>query len=98
MTVTLIAMVTINEDNPMALARYLEVTQPLMEHAGAKIIQRFQIGKAVMGHSKAKTVILAEYPSPEAVDLVFQSKEYDAIKPVRDQAFSSYDISMVAET
>ena len=95
MTVTLIAFVTMNEDNPMALARYLEVTQPLMDRAGARIVQRFKIASTVTGNSTAKTVILTEYPSLEAIDIVFQSPEYDAIKPVRDQAFSSYNISMV---
>ncbi len=97
MTVTVIALVTINEHEPLALACYLKVTEPLMKRAKAIIISRFPLSEVVVGSQAAKTLIIVEYPSPEAVNLVFQSDEYKAVIPVRDRAFSSYNISMVGE-
>ncbi|WP_168797965.1 DUF1330 domain-containing protein [Pacificoceanicola onchidii] len=97
MTVTVLAMVTVNEANPSALARYFEVTQPLMERAKAKIVQRFDVSKAVVGGKPAETIILVEYPDHDAVASVFQSPEYEAVKPIRDEAFSRYSVSVVGE-
>jgi uncharacterized protein (DUF1330 family) len=97
MTVTVIAMVTIAEGEMIALSRYLKVTAPLLERANAVVTQRFSVNEAVVGHRPAKTVIMVEYPSRAAVDLVFNSEEYKALIPTRDQAFSSYDISIAEQ-
>lgn len=97
MTTTVLAMVTINEDEPQALARYLEVTGRLMKRANANIVQRFQVNEVVIGEA-SKTIIIVEYPNRDAINLVFQSEEYKALKPTRDKAFSSYDISVVSDT
>lgn len=95
MAVTVIALVTINEDEPMALARYLEATGPLLVEANARIVQRFKVDETVVGNRPAKTMIVVEYPDRAAVDHVFNSPEYAGIRPVRDQAFSDYHISIV---
>lgn len=94
MTITVIAMVTIAEDQPLALSQYLAVTTPLLERANAKIIKRFTMNEAVVGHRPAKTVVIVEYPNRAAVDMVFQSEEYKLLIPIRDRAFLSYDISI----
>lgn len=97
MAVKVIALVTINDDAPLALAQYLDVTTPLLEKAGAKIIQRFTLNEAVVGKRPAQSVVIVEYPSKEAVSDVFDSTEYQAIKSVRDRAFSNYQVSIVAD-
>jgi uncharacterized protein (DUF1330 family) len=50
-----------------------------------------------MGPAPAETVVMVEYPNRAAVDLVFGSADYASIIPVRDRAFLSYKISIVAE-
>ena len=97
MTVTVLAMVTLAENQGAALARYLEVTAPLLERANAKVIKMFDLSEAVVGDRPAKRMILVEYPDRAAVDLVFNSQEYKDLVPIRDAAFSSYDISIAEQ-
>ena len=95
MTVKVIALVTINEDQPMALAKYLELTTPVLDRVGAKIVERYQLETEVVGERPAQTVIIVDYPSRDDVDEVFSSDEYEAAKPYRDKAFADYVVSVV---
>lgn len=97
MTVTVVAMVSINDDEPLALAEYFRVTGPLLERAGAKIKKSFNINEVVVGHRPAKTVFIVEYPDKAAVDMVFQSREYKEVIPSRDLAFSEYNVTIAAD-
>jgi len=97
MSVTVIALVTINEEAPVALAAYLEVTGPLLEKAGAKIVKRFEISEAVVGQQPAQSVVIVEYPNRDAVSQVFESDEYQSVKVIRDEAFTNYQISIVGD-
>ena len=73
------------------------VTGPLLERAGAEIVKRFSVNEVVVGHRPAKTVVIVKYPSRAAVESVFGSPEYQAIKPVRDRAFSDYHVSIASD-
>jgi uncharacterized protein (DUF1330 family) len=97
MSVTILALVTVADDAPFELATYFKVTEPLLARAGAKIIKRFSVNEVVVGHRPAKTLMIVEYPSREAVHDVFGSPEYQAIIPIRDIAFPTYQISIVGE-
>jgi uncharacterized protein (DUF1330 family) len=96
MTVTVLALLTVNDDEPRALARYFEITAPLLDAAGARITHRFTVNEAVVGHRPARMALLVEYPDAKAMAAVFDSPEYRAIGPVRDAAFLSYSISVVS--
>ena len=98
MTVTVAALVTVNEDKPRALATYLEVTTPLLEKVGAKIRDRFFLQQALVGKQPAKTLLLVDYPDMAAVRAVFESPEYRALIPVRDEAFSTYSVTLVVNS
>ena len=97
MAVKVVALVSVNEDEPMALAHYFRVTTPLLEDVGARIVQRFNVNEVVVGHRPAKSLIVVEYPDKQAVERVFQSAEYRAVTAIRDRAFSEYSISVVAD-
>lgn len=97
MTITVLAMVTIAEDQDAALTHYLDVTPPLLERANASITCMFDLNEAVVGQRPAKRMILVEYPDRAAVDMVFESAEYKALIPTSDIAFSSYDISIATQ-
>ena len=90
--VKVFALVTFNEDQAQALARYLEITEPLLQREGAKIIERFSLEDDVIGQRPAKAVIIVEYPSRQAVDNVFSSPEYQTAIPFRDKAFATYSV------
>ena len=94
MTVKVIALVTINEDEAMALAKYLELTTPVLDRVGAKIVERYQLETEVVGEKPAQTVIVVDYPNRAAVDEVFSSDEYLAAIPYRERAFSEYAVSV----
>jgi len=95
MCVQVMALLTVNEDAPDSLAEYFRVTQPLLDKASARIVQRFAINEVVVGRRPARMLVLVEYPTLEALDLVFGSPEYERVKPVRDRAFLSYHIAVV---
>jgi uncharacterized protein (DUF1330 family) len=97
MAIQVIALVTVNDDEPQALAAYIAATFPLMEKAGGKILRRFTVNEVVVGHKPAKSVMIIEYPSREAVDLVFESETYRNIIPIRDIAFLDYNVSIVSD-
>lgn len=95
MTVTVIALVTVNENQPMALAQYLEATSPLLDKAGGKIVRRFKVEEPVVGQKPSQTMIVVEYPDRAAVDYVFKSDIYKSIIELRDMAFETYQVSIV---
>lgn len=95
MTVTVIALVTVNDEAPAALAAYLKIAEPLLRAVGGRIVQRFAIEEAIVGQRPARTVLIVEYPDRAAVDLVFRSAEYRSIIPFRDAAFLDYQVSIV---
>lgn len=97
MPVTVLAHLTVAEDQPVALAAYFKVTQPLLEAAGGKIVKRFRLTDAIVGQRPSETLVIVEYPTREAVAQVFDSPEYCAIIPVRDIAFPTYRISIVED-
>lgn len=93
--VTVLAFVTIAEDAPDALAAYFRVTDPLLKKAGARIVKRFSINDVIIGRKPAQTVVMVEYPSRDAVDMVFGSAEYAAVIQYRDRAFLDYAITII---
>ena len=97
MTVNVMALVSVNEDDPFALGEYFRVTGPLMDRVGAKIVKRFRINEVGSACRPAKTVMIVNYPDRAAVDSVFESAEYRAIKPMRDRAFLDYHVSVASD-
>lgn len=93
--VTVLAFVTISENAPEALAAYFMATDPLLQRAGARIVKRFSIKDVVVGSCPTRTVVIVEYPTREAVEMVFGSPEYAAIAKIRDRAFDTYAITVV---
>jgi len=95
MKAKVIALVTINEDQTQALAKYLELTVPVLERVGAKITERYILEEEIVGDKPAETVVIVDYPSRAAIDEVFSSSEYKQAAPFRDKAFSTYSIHVV---
>lgn len=94
MTITVLATITFEDGQNEALTTYLEVTAPLLERAKAQVMQMFDLKEAIVGNGPAKRLIVVEYPDRASVDLVFNSPEYKAIIPIRDKAFSTYEVTI----
>ena len=97
MPLQVVACVTINPDEPEALEAYFNVTLPLLEEVGAKVIQTMEIGVPVVGEPIGEKLMLVEYPDEDALDRVFSSEAYTSIIPSRDKAFLSYRVSILNE-
>ena len=97
MSVLVVARVTANHKEPVALAAYMSATGPLLIEAGAKIIHEYRLGEAVVGNNASESIVVVEYPSREAVDLVFESEIYKRIIPTRDRAFLVYETSIATD-
>ena len=96
MSVTILALIKINEDEPAALAQYLAITMPLLDRVGAEVLKRFSIASAHIGEPPSMAIFI-EYPNRAAIRTVFNSPEYREIIDVRDRAFLQYDTSIVAQ-
>lgn len=94
MSIKLIALTSVNPDEEDALLHYLSVVGPLMTAAGAELIERIELGKAIVGSDMPQFMTIMEYPSEEAINRVFLSAEYQGLKSIRQKAFSHYQISI----
>lgn len=94
MTVTVVALLTINEAEPAALAEYFRITSPVLQRAKAKMVKRFRLAEVIVGSRPAEMAVIVEYPDRAAVDMVFKSAEYASAIPARDRAFLKYEITI----
>lgn len=97
MSILVFALTTVNTDDLEALGMYLGITKPLLESAGAEIIQGYEISETLIGPDLADMVTIVRYPDRDAIDRVFQSSEYQSLKNIRERAFLSYQIGVVQE-
>lgn len=95
MAVIVFALTTINPDDLEALSMYLGTTKPLLEEAGAEILQGYEISDTIVGEKLPEMATIVRYPNRAAVDEVFQSAEYQALKEIRERAFLNYQIGIV---
>lgn len=96
MTVKVIAITTVNPREPEALQEYLSRVAPLIESVGAKMLERYETQRTIVGNSMPQFVTLMEYPDEYAVEKVFGSDEYAGLKEVRHKAFTHYQIALVS--
>ncbi len=96
MAIKLLVMTTVNPDEPLSLENYLRVVGPLVEAAGGRLIDRFEVAKTIVGQGSAQFITLVEYPDEEAIHSVFQSDEYKALEETRNKAFSSYQVNILS--
>lgn len=94
MTVTVVALLTINDAEPAALGEYFRITTPLLERARARIVRRFTLNETLVGARPAQMAVIVEYPDRSSVDMVFGSSEYRSAIPARDRAFLKYEVSI----
>lgn len=94
MSVTVVALLSINDAEPAALAEYFRIVTPLLDRAQARIISRFCLNQATIAKCPAQIAMIVEFPDREAVDLVFQSREYQRAIPARNRAFLKYEVSI----
>ena len=92
MPVTIIALTSVRSGEEESLQRYLATVQPLMQSAGANILQWFEVVAPVAGEAAVQYVSVIEYPDEDAVRAVFDSEAYRSLDEVKKRTFSTYQI------
>lgn len=96
MSVRILATTTTNPaGGEAAVEAYLELVGPLMERAGAQVVDRYEVAYSISGATPSQFVSIIEYPDEDAVRSVFDDPSYLAGKAVRDAAFSQYDVCVL---
>lgn len=86
---TLIVTAKINPDGQEALKEYLAGANPMFLAAGGKHVGRLKVIDQLNGGLSKDLVALMEFPSADVIRALFDSEEYQALIPARDQAFQS---------
>lgn len=94
MAIKLIAMTRIKPGAEEALGEYMKVVGPLMQQAGATIVDRFEMNDNVVGSNEVQYLTILEYPDTATVSKVFDSDDYKSLENVKEQAFSYYQVNM----
>lgn len=89
--VILIIVATINPNEKEALSYYLEQLNVIYKQVEAKPIKKYKISETLIGANNPNLVSIMEFPSRDALDLVFKSETYKALIPYRERAFIKVD-------
>ena len=74
-----------------SVQEYLQGVLPLLTGAGGTVVRRLKTNKVVNGRP-AGMVLVMDFDSADAVETMFESDEYRALVPVRDQGFEEMNI------
>lgn len=96
MSVTVVGHVRVNEDQQVALAKYLDIVRELLDRFGAEVLHRYRFEHEVNGEITGEMVVILRYPDLGAVHALFATPEYATAKAYRDQAFSYFRLSIIA--
>ncbi|VAW05782.1 hypothetical protein MNBD_ALPHA07-1244 [hydrothermal vent metagenome] len=92
MPAIMIALNTINRENPEALAAYADGAMPLIKAAGGKLAGRYVYEETIVGGGFPDVVFTVEFPSAQIIKDLFNSEAYQALIPHRNKAFTSFNV------
>jgi len=93
---TLVVTAIPNPNEMEAVQAYLQGVLPIFMGAGGKLVKRLKVGK-VIGGNPSGMVLVMDFDSDEAITALFESDEYAALLPVRDQGFTEMNILLTHE-
>lgn len=96
MSITMAGHLTINEDQPRALAAFLEVIEELLPRFDIKVLHRHKLERECGGETLVEMVVIFDCPDRFAAEALFATPEYQAIIPQRDLAFSTFALQTIA--
>ena len=93
---TLIVTAIPNPNEMASVQEYLQRVLPLLMGAGGKLVKRLKVDK-VMDGNPSGMVLVMDFDSAEAVAALFESDDYAALLPVRDQGFAEMNILLTRD-
>lgn len=75
--------------DPAKLQEYATKAGPTLGAHGAKVIARGGIGEALVGSAAGDIALVAEFPNADAIRTWYNSSDYQAAIPTREQAMDA---------
>ena len=93
---TLVVTAIPNPDEMASVQRYMKGVLAILMGAGGKLVKRPKVADVVHGNPSGMVLVM-DFDSSEAISGLFESEEYAALIPVRDQGFSEMNILVTGE-
>ena len=93
---TLVVTATPNPNEMESVQGYLQGVLPLLMGAGGKPVKRLKVDKVIRGNPSGMVLVM-DFDSDEAITALFESDEYAALIPIRDQGFTEMNILLTHE-
>ena len=93
---TLVVTATPNPNEMESVQGYLQRVLPLLMGAGGKPVKRLKVDEVIRGNPSGMVLVM-DFDSDEAITALFESDEYAALIPVRDQGFTEMNILLTHE-
>ncbi|MDX2433283.1 MAG: DUF1330 domain-containing protein [Desulfobacterales bacterium] len=93
---TLVVTATPNPKEMESVQGYLQGVLPLLMDAGGKPVKRLKVEEVINGNPSGMVLVM-DFDSDEAITTLFESDEYAALIPVRDQGFTEMNILFAHE-
>lgn len=91
---TLIVTAVPNPNEMASVQEYLQAVMPLLVGAGGKLVKRLKVDTVINGNPSGMVLVM-DFDSSDAITAMFESDEYAAIVPVRDQGFAEMNILLI---
>lgn len=93
---TLIVTAMPNPDEMASVQEYLQGVMPLLMGAGGRPVKRLKVDEVIHGKPSGMVLVM-DFDSDEAITGLFDSEDYAALVPVRDQGFVEMNIQLTHE-
>ena len=93
---TLVVTATPNPSEMESAQGYLQGVMPLLMGAGGKPVKRLKVEEVIRGKPSGMVLVM-DFDSDEAITELFESDEYAALIPERDQGFNDMNILLSHE-
>ena len=93
---TLVVTATPNPNEKESVQAYLQGVLPLLMGAGGNPVKRLKVDEAIRGKSTGMVLVM-DFDSDETITKLFESDEYAALIPMRDQGFAEMNILLTHE-
>ena len=88
---TLVVTATPNPNEMESVQGYLKGVLPLLMGAGGNPVKRLKVDEVIRGNPSGMVLVM-DFDSDEAITALFESDEYAALIPMRDQGFAEMNI------
>lgn len=89
---TLIVLSTPRDGGEEAMRSYVDRVVPMLIEAGGVPVKRLRVNEVIAGDLDPGFVFVADFGDADEIREVFASDGYQALIPLRDQAFSTIEI------